>query len=112
MATNDDAATSKSSTTSCPSSVKEENKKLAPKAREITEKTTLSKNKHKDNRRHSLKAMANKTMIDQEKSRKNFSSIKVYAVSNFSTKERLRKKIERGRANDPILIDWEKIMAQ
>ena len=44
---------------------------------------------------------------------KDYSTLKVYAVStNGASRERLRKKIADSKCNDSVKIDWDAIMAE
>ena len=66
----------------------------------------------KDHRRHSANTIAKKSDDDDKLIYRNYSSIKVYSISNTSTRERLRRKIEQSKLSKKyVQIDWDAILA-
>ena len=64
----------------------------------------------KTKRRHSTSGVSKK-LHHSKQAQANYSSMKVYSVSNFSSRERLQKKIAERMEKDSVMIDWEKIMS-
>ena len=61
-------------------------------------------------RRHSASGDSKKVHHAKQTSSQ-YSAIKVYSISNCSTRETLRKKIAEGIEKDSVKIDWDKIMS-
>ena len=64
--------------------------------------------KEKEPRRKSSSVAHRKSHDEPTTNHHNFNAIKVYSISKYSSKERLRKKIEQSKENESIQIDWEK----
>ena len=66
----------------------------------------------KHTRRHSATPKPKKLHEDEQLVYRNYSSMKVYAISHASSRERLLKKIAQNKCSkDCVQIDWESIMA-
>ena len=66
----------------------------------------------KHTRRHSATPKPKKLHEEEQLVYRNYSSIKVYSISNASSRERLLRKIAQSKSSkDFVQIDWESIMA-
>ena len=70
--------------------------------------TYTDNDKAKESRRHSIVSLKK---VHHSKQVHNYQSIKVFAVSKCSTRERLKKKMAESKENESVIIDWDTIMA-
>ena len=97
----------KSSSTEEPSKTEEKE----TKSRKKSSKGSIKVNELKEGGNHSSPAVFGVGKSEEQKKRRNYSTLRVYSISNCSSKERLRKKIAQGKADDSVRIDWDAIMA-
>ena len=65
----------------------------------------------KELRRKSGTAVPMKVVKSRDHQKKVINQVKVYSISNISSRERLRQKIEENKKNKPIIINWNEILS-
>ena len=65
----------------------------------------------KESRRKSGTSVSKKMVKDGNHQKKVIKLVKVYSISNCSSRERLRQKIAKSKLSQSVIIDWDKILS-